>query len=80
MEANSCPPLCRILSAKIGISTEYGIPDTLTSPSKITSARIGAVRFTNWNPSLMCSQGGVFAEIRAGACTFIITNPAITAM
>ena len=56
------------------------MPVTLTSPNKIINARIGAVRLTNWKPSTMCSHGEVFAETRAGACTFINNNPAMTAM
>ena len=36
-------PPCRIWSAKIGISTAYGMPDRLTRPSSSSRARIGAV-------------------------------------
>src|SRR5205085_10710162 len=36
-------PACRIRSAKIGISTAYGMPVKLTTPIRISSARTGAV-------------------------------------
>ena len=39
-------PPCRYLSAKIGISTAYGIPIRLTRPSSRSSSRTGAVRWT----------------------------------
>ena len=67
-------------SAKIGISTTYGIPVMLTSPSSSSNARMGAVRRMNWNPSMMCSSGDTCRETLDGACTFIISSPIITAI
>ena len=48
------PPF-KIWSAKIGMSTEYGIPIRLTTPSSNSRARTGFVCSTNSNPSTMAS-------------------------
>ncbi len=48
--AGSCP-------RKSASARRRAYPVTLTMPSSTSNARIGAVRFTNWNPSTMCSHG-----------------------
>jgi hypothetical protein len=54
-------PLWRMSSAKIGMSTAYGISTRLARPSMRSRARMGGVRTTKRNPSMIC-------EIAEGLC------------
>jgi len=52
-------PPWRIDSANTGISTEYGMPAKLMTPSRMSSARTGAVRATKRKPSAVSRQASV---------------------
>jgi hypothetical protein len=65
-------------SAKIGISTTYGIAVTLTAPSSRRSARIARVRATKRNPSAISASAEARAWRIARGGTRIASSPART--
>ena len=73
-------PPCKMFSANTGINTEYGIPAKLITPSRMRSARTGAVRMTNWKPSIVSRHADSRTRGRGRCGTSIISSPAITAM
>ena len=65
-------------SAKTGISTAYGMPTTLTSPSSSSSARTGGFARTKAKASAIARSAGACRRGRAGA-TRISSSAPITA-
>src|ERR1035441_5091719 len=66
-------------SAKMGISTVYGMPVTLTMPSRIKIAWTGGLRMTNRNPSTTREMGDAGWFTASRRFTSISSRPAITA-
>src|ERR1035437_2686710 len=72
-------PPCRMRSAKMGIRTVYGMPVTLTMPSRIRIAWTGGLRMTNRNPSTTREMGDAGWFTASRRFTSISSRPAITA-
>ena len=76
--ASGPPP--RMRSAKIGMSTLYGIPIRLTRPSSSSNARTGAVCHENTNPSTMLAQADTWDAARGRRGRRISSNAPMTAV